>query len=201
MKNVAMTSLALALLAAALLPAPSQAAPTKITYWDRDDTSGKLDIEYMRRKVKPTPGGIHFVHTVRTYESFDPQEFYLWMYLDEEHPDFSDCYEGRCSGLWEGEVYWDDERGLVAYLMEDMVDCGDCGPLEIDVHQVDERTVSFVIPEYLFYPDSRRYDAEFQTFWKRSLRVEPSVHCRVSYCVDKLPDSGTVSFPIVRNAG
>ncbi|MDP9067948.1 MAG: hypothetical protein M3N53_06345 [Actinomycetota bacterium] len=200
MKRVAMTSLALALLASALLPAPSQVAARKLIHPDPDDTSGTLDIEYMRWRVKPTPAGNLFVHTVRTYESFDPNEFYLEMGFGEEDPDFSDCYPGRCSGLWEGEIYWDDEEGLVGYLIEIMVDCGDCVGIDIDVRQVDERTIAFSIPEHLFYPDSRRYEGSFRTYWRDPLWLDLNIDCRVRYCVDTLPDSGDLSFPIVRRA-
>ena len=193
-------ALAVAIFLVGSVPLLAGAAPKRVVHRDADDSPGRLDLESVSWRVKATGSGHRFIHTLRTKDTWAVEEFYVWMYLYEHDPDFSKCYPDRCSGLWEGEIYWDAEQDeLVAYLREDSIDCGDCGAIPIRAWKVDDRTMAFSIPEGLFYPDSTRYDAEFETFWRDPLHMTPVAECRVSYCTDDLPDEGTVPFPIVHS--
>lgn len=179
-------------------PATSKRPSNTTTYEDPDDTPGKLDLASVSRTVRKTSGGSVFVHELTTYEEWVPNEFYMAIDLNERDPDHSSCYPGRCTGWWEGEIYWDKRNQELAGYLFEVTDCGDCNPDPIDVWRSGDRSVSFSLSPYFFYPDTRSYDVEFQTYWQKSLRIEASIDCRVQYCKDRLPNQGTVSFPVRR---
>jgi hypothetical protein len=176
-------------------PASSRPTPSATTYEDPDDTPGKLDLASVKRTVKKSAGTL-FVHELTTYEGWDEEEFYVWIELWEREPQFEGCYEGRCTGLWEGAIYWDDENQELAGYMFEVTDCGDCESQPIEVWRSGDKSVAFSLYPSFFYPDTRSYDISFRTYWRDRFRLEASPFCRVDHCVDRLPDHGTVSFPL-----
>lgn len=179
-------------------PATSHPASKTTTYEDPDDTPGKLDLASVKRTVKKTSVGPKFIHELTTYDDWAVKDFYVRIDLDERDPDHSSCYPGRCTGRWEGAIYWDDEVQELAGYMFEVTDCGDCNPDPIDVWRSGDRSVAFSLYSFFFYPDTRSYDISFRTFWRNRFRIEASVDCRVDYCIDRVPNQGTLSFPVRR---